>query len=296
MKIVFIGCVKFSYEALKCLLEIKEVEISGVVTRLESSFNADFQSLKEIAEDNDIPCLLVKGNMQDEIYNFVSNIRPDVVYCFGWSYLLNQSILNVASLGVIGYHPAALPQNRGRHPIIWALALGLDITASTFFFMDTGADSGDILSQVQVPININDDADSLYNRLIDVALTQIPDFTKKLMVGTYQRIRQDHTKASYWRKRNKFDGCIDWRMADLSIFNLVRALTKPYVGAHCLYKDQEIKIWKVELCTSKTEYVNIEPGKIVRVDRDIIYIKCGNGILKMIDHDFIELPCEGDYL
>lgn len=36
-------------------------------------------------------------------------------------------------MGVLGYHPAKLPQNRGRHPLIWALALGLKKSASTFF-------------------------------------------------------------------------------------------------------------------------------------------------------------------
>ena len=47
----------------------------------------------------------------------------------------------------MGYHPAELPYNRGRHPIIWALALGLKSTASTFFYMKEGADDGDIISQ-----------------------------------------------------------------------------------------------------------------------------------------------------
>ena len=32
------------------------------------------------------------------------------------------------ALGVIGYHPAELPKNRGRHPLIWALVLGLKKT------------------------------------------------------------------------------------------------------------------------------------------------------------------------
>ena len=41
---------------------------------------------------------------------------------------------------------------------IWALVLGLNKTASTFFFMDEGVDSGDILSQKPLNISENDDA------------------------------------------------------------------------------------------------------------------------------------------
>ena len=79
-------------------------------------------------------------------------------------------------MGVLGYHPAELPKNRGRHPIIWALVLGLKRTASTFFFMDEGADTGDILSQYKINISKNDNAETLYNRIIEVAMKQVDEF------------------------------------------------------------------------------------------------------------------------
>ena len=83
-------------------------------------------------------------------------------------------------MGIVGYHPAALPSNRGRHPLIWALVLGLTETASTFFFMDEGADSGDILDQRPVSILPSDDAKSLYERISQVAISQIRDFVPRL--------------------------------------------------------------------------------------------------------------------
>lgn len=69
---------------------------------------------------------------------FIRECNPDIIYCFGWSQLIKSEILNIPKLGVIGNHPAELPKNRGRHPIIWALALGLKQTASTFFIMNEG--------------------------------------------------------------------------------------------------------------------------------------------------------------
>jgi methionyl-tRNA formyltransferase len=66
---------------------------------------------------------------------------PDVIFCFGWSKLLKQKLLKLAPLEVVGFQPAALHANRGRHPVLWALVLGLYKTASTFFFMEEGRDS-----------------------------------------------------------------------------------------------------------------------------------------------------------
>ena len=84
-----------------------------------------------------------------------------------------EKILSKSPIGVIGFHPAALPANRGRHPIIWSLALGLKSTASTFFFMDKNVDSGDILSQASIKISDSDDARSLYDKVTKTALSQI---------------------------------------------------------------------------------------------------------------------------
>ena len=197
-------------------------------------------------------------------------------------------------MGVIGYHPASLPQNRGRHPFIWALVLGLNQSASTFFFMQEGADDGDILSQEEFEILYEDDAKSLYNKVSNIALNQIEDFLPKLQNNNFQRIKQNHEKANIWRKRGKADGKIDFRMTSNAIYNLVRALTKPYVGAYIEYKGQEISIWKVEEINFDKN--NIEFGKVLENDEKMIVVKTYDKAIKIIEHDFKELPKVGVYL
>ncbi|MEN6318282.1 MAG: formyltransferase family protein [Syntrophaceae bacterium] len=298
MRIVFIGCVEFSYHTLDYILTLKGIELAGVVTRRESAFNADFRSLEPLAVKAGVPCYFADGSSQDRISEWLKELVPDVIYCFGWSFLLGENILEIPRLGVIGYHPAALPKNRGRHPIIWALALGLTETASTFFFMDEGADSGDILSQELLPININDDAASLYAKCLASALRQIGKFSYQLAAGSYQRITQDHEKANVWRRRTKEDGKIDWRMSSTAIYNLVRALTKPYVGAHFFFEDREFKVWKAEIVdASFPDSQHLEPGKVLCIDSGNIVVKCGNGALKLTEHEMnAAILRKGQYL
>ncbi|MFM1651280.1 methionyl-tRNA formyltransferase [Brevibacillus sp. B_LB10_24] len=300
MKIAFMGCVEFSFVTFEHLLSMSKkdsrIEIVGVVTRQESQINSDFRSLEPLAVDHNIPCFIAQKNNQSEISEWLQKLQPEVIYCFGWSYLLRDEILSIPKMGVIGYHPSELPKNRGRHPIIWALALGLPRTGSTFFFMDKEADTGDILNQKLVSIQPSDDASTLYSKLIDVATGQISEFTYQLLEKTYSRTRQE-TKANHWRKRTKIDGEIDWRMTAEAIHNLVRALTKPYVGAHCLLQGEEIKIWRTEVLeVSNDNLINIEPGKILKIDNEILYVKCGSGVLKIVEHEFKKIPREGDYL
>ncbi len=292
MKILFVGTVQSSLLILKKLIEIK-ADVVGVVTKEASPYNADFADITPVCETNNIPYRYTKNINSPEDLAWMKSFTPDIIFCFGFSALLKHEVLNLAPLGVVGFHPAHLPKNRGRHPVIWALALGLSETGVSFFFMDKGADSGDLLSQQVIPVSYEDDAQSLYDKILESALNQVENFVPKLQTSTYSKTAQDHTLANYWRKRGKKDGRIDFRMSSRSIYNLVRALTRPYIGAHIVYNDTEIKIWKVEeiLC----EMINFEPGKILASSPTGIDIKCGVGAIRLLEHELKELPQKEGY-
>lgn len=292
MRIVCIGCVRFSASVLQKLFELR-AEVVGVVTRTASSVNADFTDLGSLARSRGVPILADVNINAPESLTWMAERRPDIVLCCGWSSLLGPAALAVAPQGVIGYHPAELPRNRGRHPLIWALALGLTRTASTFFFMDEGADSGDILSQEAIPIRLDDDAGSLYARMSTTALAQIEDFLPRLQAGTLVRRPQDHFLANTWRKRGKADGRIDFRMDSRTVYNLVRALTRPYVGAHLERGGIESKVWKVREDEAPE---HLEPGKVLATRGREALVKCGRGGVWLMEHELLQPLTPGEYL
>ncbi|WP_460168541.1 formyltransferase family protein [Campylobacter concisus] len=293
MKIIFIGIVEFSYKALKKLIELN-AEIVGVCTKKKSDFNSDFKDLTPLCKKADIPFKYVDDINSNENIDWIRSLSPDIIFCFGWSNLIKKDLLNLPKMGVVGYHPALLPKNRGRHPLIWALALGLNDSGSTFFFMTEGADDGDILSQEKVKILYEDNAKSLYDKVSNIALRQIEDFLPKLQNNSFKTIKQNNDLANVWRKRGKVDGKIDFRMTSRAIYNLVRALTKPYVGAHVEYNEQDISIWRVE--EVEFDQNNIEFGKVLENDGKSIVVKTYDNAIKIIDHGFKELPKVGEYL
>ena len=293
MKILFIGTVEFSYKALEKIIEL-DSDIVGVCTKEESSFNSDYKDLTPLCKNNNIPYKYIDDINSQENIKWIKDKNPDIIFCFGWSSLIKKELLELPSMGIVGYHPAALPQNRGRHPLIWAMVLGLKKSASTFFFMEEGADDGDILSQKKFDILYEDDAQSLYDKVINIALSQIEEFIPQLQNNSYTKITQNHNLSNIWRKRSFQDGIIDFRMTTNSIYNLVRGLSKPYVGASIIYKEQEIKIWKVEEITFEID--NIEYGKVLDILDNDILVKCSNGAIKIIDHEFKILPNIGEYL
>ena len=53
-------------------------------------------------------------------------------------------------------------------------------------------------------------------------------------------------------------------MTSKAIYNLVRALTKPYVGAHINYKNEKIIVWETKIIQNKQN--NIECGKVLEIN------------------------------
>lgn len=291
MKIVFIGSVLLSEKILEQLILLKE-EIVGVISKDESKFNSDFRNISLLAKKNNIPFYNTNDINNDSTLTWIKNKIPDIIFCFGWSSLLKSEILKIPNMGILGYHPSLLPFNRGRHPLIWAKVLGLRKTGSTFFFMDLGADSGDILSQKKLEIKFTDTADIIYGKMIKLSISQVKEFLPKLKNKSFKKIKQN-IKGNFWRKRTKRDGLIDFRMESDAICNLVRALSKPYIGAHCLFNGNEIKIWEIKSGGNTEKF--IEPGRIIKVYDNNIEVKTGSTSVILTKHEFKLLPQTNEY-
>lgn len=304
IKVFLIGCVEFSKKCFEAILKLeKQVEITGIATKEYSSFNSDFCDLAPSAISRNIPFLYVRDINSPQSIDFIKSCNPDLICCLGWSSIIKQPLLNLYP--IIGYHPAELPKNRGRHPLIWALVLGLKQTASTYFLIDSGTDSGNILSQEIVPINFDDNARSMYDKLSIIAINQLQ--TLLLVINKCQKnkksiydilvsisIPQNHEQSNVWRKRSKNDGIIDFRMSSLAIYNLVRAITYPYPGAQVRYRDQFYCIWETKIMDY--QHRNIEPGKILEIQNEGILVKTFDGTILITRHELPQNIKAGEYL
>lgn len=294
MRIVYIGCVESSRVFLHTLLKAG-AEIVGVVTKSASKFNADFCDITPLCREYGVPYYCTEAPNDDQTFQFIMDCRPDMVYCFGWSHLISERIIEAIPHGIVGFHPAALPHNRGRHPIVWALALGLESTASSFFMIEKEADTGAIVSQCPIPISYSDTAATLINKILACGVEQVVELWSAFERGTVRFRPQNRQEGNAWRKRGRHDGEIDWRMSSRSIYNLVRALTKPYVGAHFVYGEKDVKVWSVEEVIDPS-YANIEPGKVIEAGNNgSILVKTGENLVRLLDFDPVELHT-GDYL
>ncbi len=292
---IFIGSVVYSAYCLRALLEMK-VNIVDIMCPYKETarFNTDYNDLGDVARAFGKDVTYFNKIIDQEEH--IKEIGPDIIFVLGLSQIIPDNILEIPTIGCIGSHPALLPQNRGRHPIIWALANGLKISGITLFWIDKGVDSGDIWGQKSFDIDISDDAMSVYKKVIKFTIEILEENIRDLENRKICRTKQNEKNANYWRKRLPKDGEVDWRMSSKRIYDLVRALVNPYVGANFKYKAKDVKVWKVEIVESDEDVEKIEPGKVLRVQDNSFCVKSGNGIVRIVEHDAEAVPGLGEYL
>lgn len=281
MRIIVMGTVEFSSKCLTTLLESPyRSQIVGIISMSKNSFNSDFASLIPIAKENEIPVYMGDLNDPTEMSQWCQSHKVDIVYCLGWSKLIPKEFIDAIPRGVIGFHPSKLPLNRGRHPLIWAIVLGLKETATTYFQMDPTADTGDILSQVDLEISESENATSLYQKMLTQGSLQLLELTKNLDADLIIPIKQNPALGNTWRKRARSDGIIDWRMSAQSIHRLIKSLTPPYPGAEMVYQGNFFKIFASSII-DEIRCDNIEPGLVTSKTNLAITIKCGEGQIEI---------------
>lgn len=294
IKVIFFGCIDLSYTALMSLTRIKHVEVVGVVTKKTSPINSDFFPLETFCKKKKLDTFFFEPNKSKQLFDWVKEKRSEVILCIGWSHVINSSILSLPIFYSIGYHPSDLPKNRGRHPLIWSLVLGLTKTASTFFELNKNVDSGDIINKTHINIAKSDTINSLKKKLEKKIVKQIQEIFFDILKGKLKRKKQNNLLANKLRKRYFSDGVIDWRMNAEPISNLVRALVKPFPGASIYYNGNEFKVWMVEISNFSPQ--NTEPGKVLSVINKNIHVKCSDKSIIITKHNLKKMPKKGEYL
>jgi methionyl-tRNA formyltransferase len=167
--------------------------------------------------------------------------------------------------------------------LIWALAHGLPETGLSFFYLDEGPDSGDLLWQRAFPIGDNDDAGTLYARVEELAGEAIREFLPLVAAGLAPRTPQNHALATYWPKRTERDGEINWIGSARVAHNLVRALARPYPGAHTFLEGDRMIVWKTGIRDDAAVPPSPAlPGEIVSQAPHSFVVRCGDGLLEVI--------------
>ncbi|NLI89588.1 MAG: methionyl-tRNA formyltransferase [Epulopiscium sp.] len=281
MDIVFMGTPDFAVPTLQMLID-EEYNVKAVVTqpdRPKGRGNKLAQSpVKLLAQKHGIPVLQPERIRTDrEFIDKLKEINPDLIVVIAFGQILPKEVLDIPSCGCVNVHGSLLPKYRGSSPIQMAILNDEEVTGVTLQYMDTGIDTGDIISKTQMLILPDETAGTLHDRMMHVGAEALREALPTLGGGRCACDPQCDISATYAPMLDKQMGLIDWNKCSREIDCLIRGLT-PWPSAYTYYDSKMLKIWKVKEIEYEDE--TKEAGEIVDLIPDQgIVVKTLDGAL-----------------
>ncbi len=275
MRIVFFGTPSFAVPSLDALIKSGK-SIAAVVTQPDKRKGRGHllsqSPVKEVAMSKGIQVLQPLTMRDEDFLNILMDIKPEIIIVVAYGKIIPKRILELPKYNCINVHASLLPKYRGAAPIQWSLINGEEATGITTMLMDEGVDTGDILLQGEIKIDIDDTSETLGRKLSELGAG--------LLLKTIEGIADNSItpkpqtgEPSYASVIKKEDGRIDWSKTAVELFNFVRGMY-PWPVAYCHLNGERIKLIKVKPADGEGK-----SGRIEKARKDELLIGTGNGLL-----------------
>lgn len=264
----------------------RDIPLQGIIglgERTSSESISGYIFMEPFARERGMDFIPVNsyGLVLDDDRKEISALDIDALIICGWQRLIPGWLIGMANSRVIGAHGSSsgITVGRGRSPQNWAIILGAKSFEVSIFFVDEGIDSGDVIATRRFPLDDRDDIGASYDKCAKAVASMLIDAFKSGAIQNRRSIPQSGP-AFYYPQRIPADGAIDWHRSATDIDLFIRALTRPYPGAHSQIADTEITIWRARPHNSETGGQEGLPGQIVRCFPDESFvISTGGGHL-----------------
>lgn len=283
MRILFMGTPDFALFSLRALVEAGE-EVIGVVTQPDKPKGRGYAltppPVKVYATEVGLP-VYQPNTLRDEAFAaLLAELDPELIVVVAFGKILPKNVLDYPKYGCVNVHGSLLPEYRGAAPMQRAIIDGKRETGITTMMMDVGLDTGDMLLIEKMPIEQNDNFETVHDKLGALGAKTLLETVAAMKNGTVERIKQDDAGATYAAKIEKADCLIDFSKSAQAVHDLVRGLSPiPLAFTHT----PDGKLLKV----TATEVISLEgetqmAGEILSLDGGKITVACGKGKIALL--------------
>ena len=276
MRILFMGTPDFAVPSIRALVEAGH-HVCGAFTQPDKPKNRGMKlqptPVKEFCLERDIPVFQPTKLRDGTALAQIQELAPELIVVAAYGRILPDEILDYPAKGCINVHSSLLPRYRGAAPINWAILNGDAVSGVTIMHMATELDAGDIISQVETPIDPNETVEALHDRLADLGAKLLVETVKKIEAGTATRTPQDPALVTFAPMLSRELSPMDWSRSARQLHDQVRGLI-PWPAAVTELGGVRCKVCTTKVCDESTETA---AGTVVKADKKGLKIACGGG-------------------
>lgn len=270
----------WSHKAFLKIIQDSRFEIAFITPRFDTKDNTLFS----FSQKFNIPYIKVQNINSQNFINTIQKYNCDIFVSMSFNQIFKEPLISIPPLKTINCHAGKLPQYRGRNVLNWVLINDEKEFGITVHFVDEGIDTGDIIIQKTFKITDQDDYSTLLQKS-HIECAKILYEALILFLDEKVCPYKQNQGGFYCPMRIQGDEVIDWKQNSRQIFNFIRALSTPSLGALSYIHNKPIKIYRSELIQNAAEYIAIA-GCIVGIEHDGFIVKTLDSTIKILNYNF----------
>lgn len=283
MRILFMGTPDFALFSLRALVESGE-EIIGVVTQPDKPKGRGYTltppPVKVYAMEQGLPVYQPKTLRDEAFAELLSTLDPDLIIVVAFGKILPQNVLEYPKYGCVNVHGSILPKYRGAAPMQRAIIDGEAETGITTMLMDVGLDTGDMLLVEKMPIDENDNFETVHDKLGALGASTLIKTVERLKAGDLAAVKQDDTGATYAAKIEKEDCLIDFSKSAKAVHDQIRGLSPIPLSFTHTADGKMLKVIASEIAEREGNFA--PAGTVLSLDGGKITVACGEGSVSLL--------------
>lgn len=277
MKIFFAGTTEQAARMLNALKAAGH-DIVGVLTRVDARVGRKGELLPSpVAKAaNQLQLPLYKANAIDhEVAAGISALTPDLGFVLAYGAILKDEVLELPKYGWLNLHYSLLPKYRGAAPVQHAILEGAQETGVTLFSLDSGVDTGPILSSAALRLTGQENTKELLDQLTDLGINLSLEALDKFQELFTKRSPQNSEGESLAGKISRDEAKLDFHRSASELHNLVRAMN-PEPMAWFEHDHASVRVLEASLSRESM------PVGIARLIDKKLHVGCGSGSIVLL--------------
>ena len=277
------GTPDFALFSLCALVEAGE-EIIGVVTQPDKPKGRGYAltppPVKVYATEQNLPLYQPATLKGEEFSALLSALDPELIVVVAYGKILPKNVLDYPKYGCVNVHGSLLPEYRGAAPMQRAIIDGKAETGITTMMMDVGLDTGDMLLVKKMPIEQNDNFETVHDKLGALGAQALIETVAAMKNGTLTRTKQSDEGATYAAKIEKADCLIDFSKSAQEVHDLIRGLSPIPLAFTHTPDGKLLKVTAAEVVSEDGEHTAV--GEVLSLDGGKITVACKKGCVALL--------------
>lgn len=182
----------------------------------------------------------------------------DVGVVIDFGHIIQQSVIDHFTCGIVNMHPSLLPRWRGPSPIKSALLHDDKETGVSLMLINTGIDTGPLLAQAVTPIHESETNNELEPRLATLGAELLVRMLPQYVAGVIKPTAQSSQGITMSKLIHRADGQLFDTLSPRAMWNRYRAF-QPWPGVFFMHAGKRYKLTQAHWADNRLVCDAIQP-------------------------------------